>query len=111
MATKFAQFLQDNKIDPRRLGIASRKLEALRPEDRKAKLAKRQAKAAGKPATEEGAKEATKRRSGRPVTPQLVAAAQAGKPVSGAAKTRLLRALNNVLESKKKSAVDLRAIF
>ncbi len=33
MATKFAQFLQDNKIDPRRIVVASQELERLRPED------------------------------------------------------------------------------
>ena len=97
MANKFVQFLQDNKIDPRRLIVASTQIEKLRPEDRKAKLAKRQVKS-GKPAAEgEAAKEASKRRSGRPVTPRLVAAATAGKPVTGPAKTRLLRALNRVL--------------
>ncbi|MEI9949623.1 MAG: hypothetical protein WDO74_11745 [Pseudomonadota bacterium] len=51
MATKFAQFLQDNKIDPRRIVVASQELERLRPEDRKVKHQKRAAKKAGtKPA-------------------------------------------------------------
>lgn len=110
MANKFVQFLQDNKIDPRRLIVASHQLEKLRPEDRKAKLAKRQAKAGGKPAAEGEAKPA-KPRSGRPVTDRLLASATAGKPIAGPAKTRLLRALNRVLEQKKKSAVDLKTIF
>ena len=66
MATKFAQFLQDNKIDPRRIVVASQELERLRPEDRKVKHQKRAAKKAGtKPA--EGEKPA-KPRSGRAVT-------------------------------------------
>lgn len=111
MANKFVQFLQDNKIDPRRLIVASHQIEKLRPEDRKAKLAKRQAKAGGGKPAEGEAKEATKPRSGRPVTPRLVAAATAGKPVTGPAKTRLLRALNRVLEQKKKKPVDLKTIF
>jgi hypothetical protein len=112
MANKFAQFLQDNKIDPRRLIVASKQIEQLRPEDRAAKLAKRQAKGGKAPAAAEGeAKEPTKRRSGRPVTPRLIAAATAGKPVTGPAKTRVLRALNRVLEQKKKKAVELKVIF
>jgi hypothetical protein len=110
MANKFAQFLQDNKIDPRRLIVASRQLERLRPEDRKAKLAKRQAKG-GKVAEGEEAKAPQKPRSGRPVTPRLLATVTAGKTVTGPSKTRLLRAVNRVLEQKKKSAVELKAIF
>ncbi|HEX7453057.1 MAG TPA: hypothetical protein VIK01_03250 [Polyangiaceae bacterium] len=109
MATKFAQFLQDNKIDPRRIIVASAELERLRPEDRKIRHEKRAAKKAGtKPA--EGEKPA-KPRTGRAVTPRLVEAVSVGKPVSGPAKTRLLRALNAVLVQKKKTAVELKAVF
>jgi hypothetical protein len=111
MANKFVQFLQDNKIDPRRLIVASHQIEKLRPEDRKAKLAKRLAKGGKAPAEGEAAKEAGKRRSGRPVTPRLLATVTAGKAVTGPAKTRLLRALNRVLEQKKKKAVELKSIF
>ncbi|HEV8246513.1 MAG TPA: hypothetical protein VGP93_12125 [Polyangiaceae bacterium] len=113
MANKFAQFLQDNKIDPRRLILVSSGIEKLRPEDRRIKLTKRLVKS-GKATAPEGDGEkaaAAKRRSGRPVTDRLIAAASAGKPVSGPAKTRLLRALNRVLELKKKSAIELKAIF
>jgi hypothetical protein len=110
MASKFAQFLTDNKIDPRRVRAASRALERLRPEDRKNKLARRNAKKAeSKPA--EGAEKPAKPRSGRPATGRVVDAATAGKPISGPAKTRLLRAVNRVLEQKKKSATDLKALF
>jgi hypothetical protein len=109
MASKFSQFLSENKIDPRRLIVASRAVERLKAADRKLRLTRRQAKKAeNKPA--EGEKPA-KPRSGRPVTPRLISGASAGKPVSGAAKTRLLRALNRVLEQKKKKPVELRALF
>ncbi len=116
MATKFAQFLKDNKIDPRRLLVASRGVERLRPEDRKIKLAKRQAKGspgapAAAPAEGEEKKAPPKPRSGRPVTSRALEAATGGKPIPGPAKNRLLRALNHVLGQKKKPAVDLRAIF
>jgi hypothetical protein len=112
MANKFSAFLQDNKIDPRRLVVASHEIEKLRPEDRKIKLTKRLAKKGGAaPAAPAEGEKPAKRRSGRPVTAQLVAAASAGKTVSGPGKTRILRALNHVLEQKKKSAVELKAIF
>jgi hypothetical protein len=110
MASKFAQFLTSNKIDPRRVAAASRKLESLQPEDRAKRLARRTAKKAEtKPA--EGAEKPTKPRSGRPATPRLLTAATSGKPISGPAKTRLLRAVNHVLEQKKKSATDLKSLF
>jgi hypothetical protein len=109
MASKFAQFLTDNKIDPRRVVVASRSIERLRPEDRKIRLTRRAAKAGDAKADAEGTKQ--KPRSGRPVTARLLAAASAGKPVAAPAKTRLLRALNHVLSQRKKPAVELKAIF
>jgi hypothetical protein len=110
MASKFAQFLTDNKIDPRRLAVASRSIERLRPEDRAARLARRTAKKSEtKPA--EGAEKPAKPRTGRPATGRLLTAATAGKPVSGPAKSRLLRAVNRILEQKKKSPTDLKSLF
>ena len=108
-ASKFAKFLADNKIDPRRVRAASRELERLRPEDRAKRLARRTAKKAdAKPV--DGEKPA-KPRSGRPATPRLLDAASAGKPISGPAKNRLLRAVNHVLTQKKKTATELKALF
>jgi hypothetical protein len=110
MASKFAQFLTANKIDPRRIAAASRELERLRPEDRAKRLARRAAKKSEtKPA--EGAEKPAKPRSGRPTTTRLLTAANAGKPISGPAKTRLLRAVNRLLEQKKKSVTDLKTLF
>lgn len=113
MASKFAQFLKDNKIDPRRLTDISKRIERLQPEDRKVKFEKSRAKKGDAPAAAaDGEKKApAKPRSGRPVTPRLVAAATEGKTVAGPAKTRLLRAVNRILEQKKKPAVDLRTVF
>ncbi|HYP89863.1 MAG TPA: hypothetical protein VEQ59_16960 [Polyangiaceae bacterium] len=110
MASKFAQFLTDNKIDPRRIAAASRELERLRPEDRAKRLARRTAKKSDtKPA--EGAEKPGKPRSGRPATARVLTAASVGKPISGPSKTRLLRAVNRLLEQKKKSATDLKTLF
>lgn len=113
MSSKFTQFLEKNKIDPRRVRAASRELERLRSEDRAAKLAKRRAKAGEAPAAAaDGEKSAPKKpRSGRPITQRVIQAAVAGKPVPGPAKTRLVRAVNHILAQKKQEAVDLRAIF
>jgi hypothetical protein len=110
MATKFAQFLQDNKIDARRLLAVSGRIERLRPQDRKLKFAKRQSKGEGAPKTE-GETKPEKPRSGRPVTPRLIDAASNGKPVAGPAKTRLLRAVNHILEQQKKKPVELKTVF
>lgn len=115
MSSKFAQFLEKNKIDSRRLLAASRRVERLRREDRSIKLMKRRAKQGGAAPVAgqaEGEKAApAKPRSGRPVTPRLVQAAAEGKPVAGPAKTRLLRALNHMLTQKKQAAVDLKTLF
>jgi hypothetical protein len=108
MSSKFADFLKAQKIDPRRIPIASYRLERLQPEDRAKKLARRKAKSAQ---AEGGAPAGEKPRSGRPVTPLLLDRALTGKSVPGPGKTRLLRAVNRVLEQKKQAAVDLRALF
>lgn len=107
MASKFAEFIESKKIDPRRIIVVSQKIERLRPEDRALKLKKR--KGAAAPA--EGEEKPAKPHSGRPVTPVLIDRVKAGKPVSGAAKTRLLRAVNTVLEQKKEQPVELKQLF
>ncbi|HSY21757.1 MAG TPA: hypothetical protein VK841_06565 [Polyangiaceae bacterium] len=111
--SKFAQFIAEKKLDPRRILIASYKLESLQPEDRLIRLNRRQAKKAkeaGGASTE--AKEAPKKpRSGRPVTDRAMAAALKGAPVSGPTKSRFVRAVNHLLEQKKQAAIDIRALF
>ena len=112
MSTKFADFLKEHKIDPRRVIAASSKLESLQPEDRAVRLARRAAKKKEDSSSDDKKESGPKPRSGRPVTPRLVAAASTtGKLVSGPAKTRLLRAVNRILEQKKQPAVELRTLF
>ncbi len=107
--TKFAQFMAERKLDGRRIMAASRQIERLRPEDRTIRLRKRLTK---KAESSEGAvKETRKPRTGRPVTPRALAAALTGKAISGPTKTRILRAVNRILEQKKLDPVDLRALF
>jgi hypothetical protein len=106
MASKFAEFIETKKIDTRRIVLVSQRIERLRPEDRALKLKKRKGAA---PA--EGAEKPGKPHSGRPVTQVLIDRVKAGKPVSGAAKTRLLRAVNTVLEQKKQAPAQLKELF
>ncbi len=110
-SSKFAQFLASKKIDGRRLLSASRKLEMLKPEDRLIRLKKRQGRKAETPP--EGAAKETRKsaRSGRPVTPRALAAALTGGTLSGPTKTRILKAVNHLLEQKKQEKVDLKTLF
>ncbi len=103
---KFAAFVAEHKLDARRILAASHKIESLTPEDRAIKAAKRTAKK-----TEGGAKETRKPRTGRPVTERAMAAALHGGDVSGPTKQRILRAINLLLEQKKKAKVELKALF
>lgn len=107
--TKFATFLKDKKVDPRRILTISHKLELLRPEDRAIRLSKRTLR--NTEGDKKGPAETREARSGRPVTPRALDAALTGKSVSGPAKTRLLRAVNALLEQKKIEKVELRALF
>jgi hypothetical protein len=112
MSTKFAKFLEESKINQLRLQAASRQLERLTKEDRAfvSEVARKRALAGRKEAANV-AVEKKKLHSGRPVTPRLITDANLGKPVSGTAKTRLLRAVNRVLEQRKKPAVTIRDLF
>lgn len=111
MSSRFSEFLSNEKIDPRRLLVASRQLERLRPEDRQARLKHRLGRKAEGADDKEKKEAGPKRRSGRPVTPRLLQTAQAGGTLSGPQKTRLLRALNHVLGQKKKDPAELRKVF
>jgi hypothetical protein len=106
--SKFATFLAEHKLDGRRVIVASTKLESLQKEDRNIKLAKRQSKKEG---AEKKEAASLKPRSGRPVTERALNAALAGKALTGPQKTRILRAVNHLLEQKKKEAVQLKALF
>jgi len=107
--TKFAQFIAAKKLDHRRILAASFDIEKLRPEDRIIKLNKRRARSAE--AAEGATKETRKPRSGRPVTRRAFDAALQGGKLSGPTKTRLLHAVNLLLEQKKQEKVDLRQLF
>ncbi len=112
MESKFAQFLKENKIDPRRVIAASHELERLRLEDRQAKLAKRNAKQEGAPTqTAEEKKAMRKPRSGRGASPVLLARATDTKRVTGPNKQRILRAVNHILTQRKNTPIELKALF
>jgi len=108
MATKLETFLTKEKIDHRRLLSASHQLEKLRPGDRRIRLVQAQARKSEDAKKPEGL---DKPRSGRPVTKVGLNNALAGKRLSGPHKTRILRAVNHVLELRKKTPVTLDALF
>lgn len=110
--TKLADYLKKQKIDSRRVLAASHGLEKLRREDRVIRLAKKRTRGADEAAKEAAKELATKKpRSGRPVSAPTLARALAGGTLSGAAKTRIVRALNVVLTKKKKNEATLRDVF
>jgi hypothetical protein len=111
MATKFEDFLKEKKIDTRRILVASTELEKLRFHDRRVRLAKRIARKSEDQTKKKEGLAAEKPRSGRPVTREAIAAAFAGKTISGPQKTRILRAVNAIIEQKKGEKIELAALF
>jgi hypothetical protein len=105
--SKLQTFLSTNKLNTNRVLAVSHTLETHSKEDRDLKLARRQNKKA------EGGekKEVAKPRSGRAVTPRAMATALAGGEISGPTKQRILRAVNYLLEQKKKDKVELKTLF
>lgn len=112
-SNKLKSFLETNKLDARRLLAVSHKLETLQREDRKIKLGKRKGKGddAGGEKKEGGGEKPAKPRSGRPVTPRALESAMSGGTISGPTKQRILRAVNYLLEQKKKDKVELKTLF
>lgn len=111
MATKIEDLLKEKKIDPRRILAASSEIERFRPEDRAIHLAKRAARKSEDPAKKKEGLAGKKPRTGRAVTQRAIDAALAGKQLSGPQKTRILRAVNHLLEQKKQEKVELSALF
>lgn len=107
--SKLSDSLAQHAIDPRRLVLASRQLERRRPEDF-ALVKKKAAMKAGKLEKDETVLQ-QKPRSGRPLTLPQIRKALRGEPVSGPAKTRIVRAVNAILETRKKPTVTLRDLF
>jgi hypothetical protein len=106
--SKFREYLEKQGIDSRRVLVASKKIEALRSEDRAIKLMRRLNK------KEESSNKETnnkKPRSGRPVASPTLKRAIKGEALSGAAKNRLLRAVNAVLKQKSKPEATLSDLF
>jgi hypothetical protein len=96
--SKIGDYLKKHKIDPRRVIAASKELEALRPEDRAIRLARKEA------ATDESKKElaAKKRRSGRALSLPAMNRALAGEKLTRKGRARVVRAVNKVLSHKSK---------
>lgn len=107
--SKFAGYLQENKIDPVRVVYASEQIEKFTVADRAIKLAKRQAR--GKEDDAAKAARAKKPRTGRPVTVQLVTRAIKGEALTGPQKSRILRAVARIAEQKKLGDVAITNLF
>ena len=108
--SKLSDYLKTKKIDARRVLVASKELEKLRPEDRAVKLLKSAAKGGNEEA--KGKLEGkAKPRSGRPVSAPTLNAALAGEAVNGPSKTRILRAVNALLATKKGGEAKLKDLF
>jgi hypothetical protein len=107
-ASKLQNFLNEHKLNTKRLLAVSHNLEQHAREDRALKAARRANK------KQEGGekKEVAKPKSGRAVTPRALSAALVqGGTISGPTKQRILRAVNYLLEQKKKDKVELKTLF
>jgi hypothetical protein len=104
-STKFSEFLTSKKLDARRVRYASAAIEKFTAEDRTINHARKHKKTEGK------VEKKKLTHSGRPLTDRGLQAALSGKAISGPQKTRILRAVNRLLEQKKQEAVTLDKLF
>jgi hypothetical protein len=104
----FADFLRDKKIPEAQLIGVSNELERLRPEDRELLLKRQAARTAEKKYDEE---KIGKPRRGRGVTTQSIARALADQPLARKVRSKLLVAVNTVLERRKQEKVRTEQLF
>lgn len=108
--SKLNDYLESKKLDTRKVLATSKRIEALTPEDRRIREARKRVKS-GKPSDAQKELAGKKPRSGKPVTAPLMKRALGGEAVSAAAKGRILRAVNQVLETKKAGTAELGDLF
>lgn len=107
--SKLSDSLKNHKIDARRIVLASKGLERRTREDL-ALVAKKALIKAGKIEKDDAVMK-QKPRSGRPLTLPQLEKAMRGETISGPAKTRVVRAVNEILKARKKAEISLRDLF
>jgi hypothetical protein len=105
-------FIHSKGILPDSIVAISQKLEATRLQDRKC-LQQRATKRRGKETASKTYAELNiaKPRSGRGLSASAVAAALNNHPLTACQRSKMLRAVNALLEKKKEAAVDMKTLF
>lgn len=96
---QFADFLSEKGLSPDQILRVSRRIESLRDADR-ALMRKRALKRRTSAGQSYEEANLAKPRSGRPLRPGHLAAATGDQPVPGPVRTKLVRAVNQILQKK-----------
>jgi len=107
---QFSDFIREKGLDAEQILRVSRRLESLTDEDRELmrKRAVKRRTAAGQSYEEANI---AKPRSGRPLRPGHLEAAMNDEPVPGPVRTKLVRAINAILEKKGQEPVRAPQLF
>ena len=106
----FSDFLDEKGVSTDRLLQVSRRLESVRSEDRDLMLQRAQLRR-GKAGTSYAEANLAKPRSGRPLRPGHVRAAMDDKPVTAPVRSKMVRAMNLLLEKKGQGKVSAPQLF
>jgi len=107
--SQLSDFLKEHQITDEALISASRALEKLSPDERDVRTKRKNARTAKKAYAELNL-EKTKAR-GRGLTQDTLGRALAGQALPRLARQKIVRAVNTLLTSKKKDAIDWRPLF
>ncbi len=107
---QFSDFVSQSGLDANKILRASERLERVRDEDRELmrRRAEKRRRNAGQSYADAGL---AKPRSGRPLRPGHVAAVMADRPVPGPVRTKVVRAVNALLQKKGGEAVTAPKLF
>lgn len=107
--SNLSEFLNENGITAQDLAAQSKAMEAWNNRDRDLMVQREKARKAKKPYEE--AKLSKPERYGRGISVRTVEQAVSGKPMTRLTRKKITRAVNCILTTKKKDAVEWRVLF
>lgn len=107
---QFADFLNQKGLEPKQILLVSQRLECVRDEDR-ILMRRREARRRENPGKSYEELGIAKPRSGRPLRPGHIEAALADKPIPGPVRSKVVRAVNFLLQKKGQEPVRAPDIF
>lgn len=105
----FSDFLSENDLTAEQVSDRSKAIETLSQADRDKRVLRETARREKKSYEDAGAEKPVA--LGHGVSPRIVKLAVDGQPITRTSRKKVVRAVNSLLQSQKKDAIEWRALF